>query len=106
LTSKPRFERVNQKRISIEAIADFLKKESAEMDEINSALESIGSRPVSQKGKIENLLLRPEVNMNLLRKYIDKLNRFLESYDPEIIEEVEIQTKYNKYIEKEKEQAE
>jgi tRNA uridine 5-carboxymethylaminomethyl modification enzyme len=105
LTSKPRFERVNQKRISIEAIADFLKKESAEMDEINSALESIGSRPVSQKGKIENLLLRPEVNMNLLRKYIDKLNRFLESYDPEIIEEVEIQTKYNKYIEKEKEQA-
>lgn len=110
LASDERLNRVNDKLASINELRSFLKKESVSPDEINGYLEKIGSKTLSQKMKIENLLLRPEVGFHGLIKhitslsiYIEKLNR---NHRDEVLEETEILVKYENYIRKEQEIAE
>lgn len=110
LASDERLNRVNDKLASINELRSFLKKESVSPDEINGYLENIGSKTLSQKMKIENLLLRPEVGFHGLIKhitslsiYIEKLNR---NHRDEVLEETEILVKYENYIRKEQEIAE
>lgn len=110
LASDERLNRVNDKLASINELRSFLKKESVSPDEINGYLENIGSKTLSQKMKIENLLLRPEVgfyeliiHITSLSIYIEKLNR---NHRDEVLEETEILVKYENYIRKEQEIAE
>lgn len=110
LASDERLNHVNDKQASINELRSFLKKESVSPDEINGYLENIGSKTLSQKMKIENLLLRPEVGFHGLIKhitslsiYIEKLNR---NHRDEVLEETEILVKYENYIRKEQEIAE
>jgi tRNA uridine 5-carboxymethylaminomethyl modification enzyme len=109
LASDERMERVSYKLSIIERLKSFLKKESVSPDEINNYLEQIGSNPLSQKVKIENLILRPEIGFVELIKQIPALSAFVaalhENQISEIIEETEILVKYENYIRKEQEIA-
>lgn len=49
-----------------------------------------------------NLLLRPQINMELLRKHIPALDSFLKDFDQERIDLAEVNMKYEGYIQKEK----
>ncbi len=108
LASNERMERVNFKRSIIENIIGFLKSESVSPAEINTFLESVNSKPLLQKVKIYNLILRPEVYLSDLIKNISSLNNFIYSQGDniqEFIEEAEILIKYDSYIRKEQEIA-
>jgi tRNA uridine 5-carboxymethylaminomethyl modification enzyme len=109
LASDDRMERVNYKLSVIEELKTFLKKESVAPDEINNYLEQIGSKALSQKVKIESLILRPEVGFMDLIKQIPSLSNFVsvmhENQISEILEETEILVKYENYIRKEQEIA-
>jgi tRNA uridine 5-carboxymethylaminomethyl modification enzyme len=108
LASNERMELVNKKVSIIEDIKIFLKKESVAPEEINSFLESINSAPLSQKIKINNLLLRPEIFLTSIIKHIPSLNNYFNTLGDnldEIIEASEIQIKYENYIKKEQEVA-
>jgi tRNA uridine 5-carboxymethylaminomethyl modification enzyme len=108
LASDERMKLVNIKRTAIETIKRFLIKESVAPDEINSYLESINSAPLSQKQKINNLILRPEISLTELIHRIPMLKNFIQSstvMNEEIIEATEIQIKYDNYINKEQEIA-
>jgi tRNA uridine 5-carboxymethylaminomethyl modification enzyme len=110
LASDERLNRVNEKMDSINELRSFLKKESVSPDEINGYLENIGSKTLSQKMKIENLLLRPEVGFHELIKHITSLSTYIDSLNrshlDEVLEETEILVKYENYIRKEQEIAE
>ena len=68
--------------------------------EVNEYLESIGTTKLLDGISLKELLKRPEIT-------IDKLNHFVElNYSKEVLEQVEIQTKYSGYIDKEERQAE
>lgn len=109
LASDERMERVKYKTDTIDDIRKFLKKESVSPEDINSYLESIGSKPLSQKVKIEGLILRPEVSLDNLIKNIPSLTNFINSLErnhlDEILEETEILLKYDNYIQKDQEIA-
>lgn len=109
LASDERLERVKYKTDTIDGIRKFLKKESVSPEDVNSYLESIGSKPLSQKVKIEGLILRPEVSLDNLIKNIPSLTNFIKSLErnhlDEILEETEILLKYDNYIQKEQEIA-
>lgn len=109
LASDERMERVHYKMEAIEGIRKFMKKESVSPDEINGYLESAGSKPLSQKIKMENLVFRPEVSLSHLIKNISSLSIFVDSlgenHIEEILEETEILLKYDNYIQKEQEIA-
>ena len=72
----------------------------------NSKLELIGSATISQKLPAISLLKRPEINIHQLISLSDDLDNLNEAYTNEVLEQVEIQTKYNSYIQKEEQLAE
>lgn len=106
LASEERYRRVQEKQEGLQEIESFLKNENAAEEEINATLEAVGSKTVKQKHKLEKILARPEVNMKELRSYVPKVDEFLSQFDPEILEEAEVQMKYKGFIHKEREMVE
>ncbi len=104
-----RIEKVNHKSKIIDSIRKFLRMESVSPDEINDYVVSVGSKPLPQKIKMENLLLRPEITFDGMIKNITTLSNFIDSLEKnhkdEILEETEILVKYDNYIRKEQEIA-
>ena len=61
----------------------------------------LGSAKIEEKQKAIKLLLRPDVNLNSLKNAVPALQRLLEGFKNESLEQAEIQVKYERYIEKE-----
>jgi tRNA uridine 5-carboxymethylaminomethyl modification enzyme len=108
LASDERIQRVQAKEKAIQISLDFISNTSVSPDQINGLLESLGTSSITQKVKLNGILLRPQVALSQL---IDTLP-FLEEHFSElgairndVIEEVEILTKYQSYIDKESEIA-
>ncbi len=98
-----RINRVENKEQSILEIEKWLKKQSAEPDDINPLLNTLSSTPLKQKVKMLTVLSRPGINLSALRKYDNNLDSFLNDYDNETISVAETQLKYAGYIKKEQE---
>lgn len=108
LASKERLDRVNQKESAVATIIKFCKNNSAIPEEVEAYCIDSGTQPITQKTRIEQLLLRPQLFLDGLIMNIKSLQEFINQnsvYDSEILEEAEIQIKYEGYIKKEKEIA-
>ncbi|HRG51896.1 MAG TPA: tRNA uridine-5-carboxymethylaminomethyl(34) synthesis enzyme MnmG [Bacteroidia bacterium] len=103
LASKERYERVLQKQKDVNEIISFFKKESIEPNEINGALEAIGSAQIIQRVKMFGILARPNVTLLDFALESERVKSFISNYDLETIEEAEILMKYEGYISKEHE---
>ena len=101
-----RMENTHRKMERINRIESFARDFSVEPSLINPFLETIGSSPLSQKIKLETLILRPNIHFEDLRPYLNPLDTFLKTLDPESLNCAEIEMKYSGYIKKEQEQAE
>ncbi len=100
-----RLENTRRKIDTINRIETFARDFSVEPGLINPFLETIGSSTLSQKIKLETLILRPNVHFDVIRPYLRPLDEFLKSLDEESINSAEIEMKYSGYIQKEQEQA-
>ncbi|HZK06805.1 MAG TPA: tRNA uridine-5-carboxymethylaminomethyl(34) synthesis enzyme MnmG [Bacteroidales bacterium] len=109
LADNERLNRVLRKQETISKLRVFLKTESIAPNDINSYLETIGSTPLSQKLKLENLILRPEIGFDELTKQVPALQNYLATIAndllAEVVESAEILIKYDNYIQKEQEIA-
>ncbi len=108
LASEERYNRVIEKEKAIESIVKFCKNTSAMPKEVEAYLISSGTEPIIQKTRIEQLLLRPQCYLKNLTDNVKLLHEFVKQhleFDSEILEEAEIQIKYEGYIKKEKEIA-
>lgn len=105
LAKDSRLERLNEKKSEIENIKTFFREYSVSPEEINGKMVEIGSAELKQKMKIEKVLARPNVTINLLRKEVKALDELLQQIDKEIIECAETEMKYQAYIDKEVENA-
>ena len=97
-------ERLNQVLYKKEGTASVLKKIETiviQPDAINPYLSSIGSTVLSEKQKISKLILRPNVTISGILKHSTETKKALEEYNDQILEQAEIQVKYERYIEKE-----
>jgi tRNA uridine 5-carboxymethylaminomethyl modification enzyme len=106
LATTERYEKMMQKN---QQVADVIKKFneiSIEPTSMNSLFESIGSSPMQQKQKLSQLVLRPGVGSKQMIEHHPELKKEFESYNDLVIEQAEIQMKYDVYIEKEKEMVE
>ena len=103
LASQERMEKVLAKKEAIQKAKEILRTISLEPAEINSFLETIPSAILVSKQKILQLLLRPNISLGAMLQAVPKLAEVIKEFDKEILEQVEILTKYDSYIEKEKE---
>lgn len=105
LARKDRLDVVHKKEENYRSIMKHIKETSALPEIINPYLESIDSAPINQKIKYTNILSRPNVDINQMRKVDSNLESFLSPFDFETILQAEILTKYEGYLLKERENA-
>ena len=94
-----------EKKAAIGRLESFCYNTSVKPEEINPALEAIGTTPLRMGCKIADLLARPQVSMDTLKEIIPALKEEINKADnrkEEIAEATEIRIKYKGYIEREK----
>ncbi|MGZ3901521.1 MAG: tRNA uridine-5-carboxymethylaminomethyl(34) synthesis enzyme MnmG, partial [Bacteroidia bacterium] len=101
LVSDERLDTVHQKIKNSDAIVAYTRSRSIDPASINGLLENLGTSALSQSAKLFNLLSRPQVGFEELRKADDSLDQLLSEYNKETIEQAEIKIKYESYFEKE-----
>lgn len=102
LASQERMEQTRYKLESVEKLKQVLSEVSVTPEEINSFLESKNSAPLTQKQKAQQILLRPGISLEDFVHASPTLEQLTVGYNREILEQTEIQVKYDVYIEKEK----
>jgi tRNA uridine 5-carboxymethylaminomethyl modification enzyme len=105
LASQDRMDKVIEKKKDVDKIKSLLREVSIQPAEINDYLLSINSAPISEKQKADKILLRPDIELPDLITNVPSIKDLLHGFPKETIEQASIQTKYEVYIEKEKELA-
>jgi tRNA uridine 5-carboxymethylaminomethyl modification enzyme len=106
LASQERMQRTIDKNNGVAAIRSILNQISLEPDETEIYLLQKNTTPLTQKQRAAQILLRPNINLRSMTNAIPRLANALQTYTPEMIEQTEIQIKYEVYIGKEKELVE
>ena len=101
LIDKERYNKLLEKEKKINELTKELKNNKITPKEnINNYLLNINSSPIKDGITLYDLLKRPEINMNDIKNFIDI------DYPEDVIEQVEINIKYEGYIKKANREAE
>ena len=103
LAKEDRMRLVDEKINQINHTKAVLKSFPVEPKEVDELLIAKGSSPLNEKTRAEKVLLRPNIGLKELINQIPNLAKEVNCTDDLVLEQVEIQTKYEVYIEKEKE---
>ena len=100
LISEERYNRYLKKMEDIASLKDYLKDAKVDKDSgINEYLNTLGFNNETGSHNAYELLKRPGVKLKEILKYLN------EEYDDEIVDQVEIEIKYEGYIEKARKEA-
>ena len=105
LANRERYDHWTEKKQGIENIIRFCESTHIRKDEINSALESLGTTPLREGCKLVDLVSRPQLNFKIIGELVPSLKEAIEklpSRNEETAEAAEIKMKYKGYIEREK----
>ena len=103
LATQERMEKTLYKKTAVQNTKDTLQTFSLEPAESADYLVEKKTAPLAQKQKAAQVLLRPSIDLNSMVNSIPRLKASLGENTQEVLEQVEIQLKYEVYIEKEKE---
>jgi tRNA uridine 5-carboxymethylaminomethyl modification enzyme len=106
LATQERYNLMKTKYAAVDDLINYTKSYSVKMKKINPYLESQNLVPLKQSVKLYDLILRPQLNISILKTVLpdlaEKLSQIEQNRREEIIEAAEIQIKYSGYIEREK----
>jgi tRNA uridine 5-carboxymethylaminomethyl modification enzyme len=103
LATQERMEKTLDKKTAVQHTKDTLQTFSLEPLESADYLLEKKTAPLTQKQKAAQVLLRPSIDLNSMVSSIPRLKASLGHNTQEVLEQAEIQLKYEVYIEKEKE---
>ena len=111
LATDERYAAMLSKREQRDGLIDFCRSYSVKSALVNPWLEERGEQPLKQGVKLEDLVLRPGLNLALLREGVPALDSYInenieEARREEIVEAAEILMKYQGYIKREQLNAE
>ncbi len=106
LASDERLEKMLDKKSSSALLINDLNQKKLSPELVNQGLENIGSASIQEKISAEKLLKRPQIGMEELKSVDEDLKKYLSKYPKEVLEQAEIQIKYDSYIEKEQQMVE
>ena len=101
LISEKRYQKVIEKENNIKSLTKSLNSLSISPKSANEVLNKYNSASLKQKVKINQLIKRPKINLEILKKCSSELDKTISLYHKEVKDQVEIQIKYENYIEKE-----
>ena len=100
LASEERYSLTMRKMESVEDLSQLVSSIKLRADVVNPVLELLGSAPLTESRKMEELVSRPEISLSYLMQFVPR-----GTFSPEVVNAVEISIKYSGYIEREKSQA-
>ncbi len=106
LAKEDRYQQMLEKQLAIEKLEATMSDLSVAPEEINPYLEKVGTTPLKQKVRVGSILSRPQVDLRSMSTYLTELKNQLLELDEDVVEQVEIQLKYDGYIRKERQLAE
>ncbi|MDE6066014.1 MAG: tRNA uridine-5-carboxymethylaminomethyl(34) synthesis enzyme MnmG [Duncaniella sp.] len=106
LATDERYDAMLSKQRQRDGLINFCRTCSVKSAHINPWLESRGEQPLKQGVKLEDLVLRPGLNLALLREALPALDEYINNNieherRAEIVEAAEILMKYQGYIKRE-----
>lgn len=102
LASEHRLNRVTAKIANTETIVHELKNVKVSPDEVNNLLEQMGTSTIREKQPLHQLLKRPDIEINEIKRLKTSFAEFLNGFDEETTEQAMIKVKYESYIDKER----
>ena len=102
LADKKRIEELQKKEKDIASLGKEIKTEKLIPEKVNKFLCSVGSAKIKEKKTLRALTKRPNVSLNDLLGMVE----LKKDYKKEVIDQVEINLKYESYIKKETEVVE
>jgi tRNA uridine 5-carboxymethylaminomethyl modification enzyme len=106
LADEERLQKVNTKREETAKLINDLKQKKADPIQVNSGLDAIDSATIKEKVSLEKLLKRPQIGIQELIKIDPENADYFKRYAKDVLEQAEIQIKYDSYIEKEQQMVE
>jgi tRNA uridine 5-carboxymethylaminomethyl modification enzyme len=106
LASDERMLRVIDKKADIQRLTKELKDFKADPEAVNDSLLLLNTAAIKEKSTVINILRRPHIGMQELQSIHPELKSLLNRYSPEVQEQVEINVKYESYIDREQKLAE
>ncbi len=102
LASDERLYQMIDKNNDTKQLLSDLKSHKISPSEINNSLQELNTATIKEKISVEQLLKRPEIQFSKLKGSDDNIDLYFNKYQKEILNQAEIQIKYQNYIEKEK----
>lgn len=106
LATEERHQKMLEKKSNTAKLINDLKQKRFAPDAINEGLETIGTATITEKISAEKLLKRPQIGMEELKSINEELKSYLDKYSKEVLEQAEVQIKYDSYIDKEQQMVE
>ena len=106
LATDERLQKVQTQKKATAQLLEDLKMWKLTPEQINPKLDQLESAPIQEKQSIYQLLKRPELSIEVLGAMDAALDQYLQQYNQAVLEQAEIQLKYERYLQKEKELAE
>ena len=103
LASDERLALMKEKEQKVAVVKQVLAEFSVEKDMANDLLAENNSSLLTERTRAIKLLLRPNIGLKDLIASIPSLDKAIGAVDPLVLEQAEIQVKYDVYIEKEQE---
>ncbi len=95
LVSQEKYDKFKEKKNQIVTLTEYLKNNKlTPKKETNEKLINVGIPEIKESMTLYNLIKRPEVKIEKLQSFLDK------NYDIDVLEQVEINIKYEGYIKK------
>ena len=102
LADEKRLQKVLAKKEKVAALIDELSRIKVRPEEVNHKLADFNTAPIREGTHLQKLILRPELNLDKIKRLDGEIDNHLNNYEEEVVEQAEIQMKYQTYIEKEK----
>ena len=106
LADDNRLEKMLDKKSDTAKLINDLKQKKLSPDLVNEGLEEFDTATIKEKITVEKLLKRPQLGLKEVMNLNADLKQYLSKYSKEVLEQAEIQIKYDSYIDKEQQMVE
>ncbi|PHR49901.1 MAG: tRNA uridine-5-carboxymethylaminomethyl(34) synthesis enzyme MnmG [Fluviicola sp.] len=100
-----RLEKVNAKMNLVSELKKKLSKVGVKPEEANPVLKALDSSPIKQQIRLTKLITRPNIGITQLLEMSEELRGYVKNITSDVLEQVEIQLKYEGYISREQDVA-
>ncbi len=101
LASDQRLDKMLDKKNDTARLINDLKQKKLSPEMFNDGLEGIDTAAIKEKISAEKLLKRPQIGIKELQSMDSELKNYISQFSREVLEQAEIQIKYDSYIDKE-----